>query len=99
MRVRLVRLPGNAHDRVRGVPLADHPIWNFAYLFAESQEGQLAFARRIGVLQSTLQRLEIAVPNVGLDTLETICARFHCEIGDLSPPLTEAPLPAEPSAV
>jgi len=53
----------------------------------------MAFARRIEVSQSALQRLEIAVQNVGLDTLETICARLHCEIDDLFPPL-----PAERSA-
>jgi DNA-binding Xre family transcriptional regulator len=50
-------------------------------------EGQIAFARRLGISQSTLQRLEMAEQNVGLDTLETICARLHCEIGDLFPPL------------
>jgi len=47
----------------------------------------MAFARRIGVSQSALQRLETAEQNVGLDTLETIDARLHCEIGDLFPPL------------
>jgi DNA-binding Xre family transcriptional regulator len=50
-------------------------------------EGQIAFARRLGVSQSTLQRLEMAQQNVGLDMLETICVRLHCEIGDLFPPL------------
>jgi DNA-binding Xre family transcriptional regulator len=39
------------------------------------------------VSQSTLQRLEMAQQNVGLDMLETICVRLHCEIGDLFPPL------------
>jgi len=51
------------------------------------EEGQIAFARRIGVSQSTLQRLEMADQNVGLDTLETISTRLHCEIGELFPPL------------
>jgi transcriptional regulator with XRE-family HTH domain len=56
-------------------------------------EGQIAFARRIGVSQSTLQRLEMAEQNVGLDTLERICMRLHCEIGDLFPPLTNGSPP------
>ena len=51
------------------------------------EEGQIAFACRLGVSQSTLQRLEMAEQNVGLDMLETICRRLHCEIGDLFPPL------------
>jgi len=51
------------------------------------EEGQIAFANRIGVSQSTLQRLEMAEQNVGLDALETMCVRLHCEIGDLFPAL------------
>jgi DNA-binding XRE family transcriptional regulator len=54
---------------------------------SRGEEGQIAFARRIGVSQSTLQRLEMAEQNVGLDMLEMICVRLHCEIGDLFPPL------------
>jgi DNA-binding Xre family transcriptional regulator len=46
------------------------------------EEGQIAFAQRLGVSQSTLQRLEMAEQNVGIDTLETICVRLHCEIGE-----------------
>jgi DNA-binding Xre family transcriptional regulator len=29
----------------------------------------------------------MAEQNVGLDMLETICARLHCDIDDLFPPL------------
>jgi DNA-binding Xre family transcriptional regulator len=57
-------------------------------IFADHRdEGQIALAHRIGVSLSTLQRLEMAEQNVGLDTLETICVRLYCEIVELFPPL------------
>ena len=49
---------------------------------------QVAFAQRLGISQSSLQRIENEDQNVALDTLETICIRLNCEIGDLFPPLT-----------
>jgi len=44
---------------------------------------QVEFARRIGVSKSSLNRMEIGEQNVSLATLETLCARLKCKVGDL----------------
>ncbi len=48
-----------------------------------ANQTQVVFARRIGVGQSTLNRLEQGMQNITIDTLETICDRLNCTTGDL----------------
>jgi DNA-binding Xre family transcriptional regulator len=50
------------------------------------QRGELTyqqFARKTGLSDSTLHRLELAQQNVTLDTLELICDRLKCSIADI----------------
>lgn len=57
-------------------------------LFIRSKRGstpQRDFARKIGVAQSTIMRIENLDQNVTLDTLEHLCRTFHADIGDLFP--------------
>ena len=42
-----------------------------------------AFAERLGISKSSLHRLELAEQNVSLKTIEKICARLKCTIGQL----------------
>ena len=44
---------------------------------------QRAFARKLGVSVATLNRLESCQQNVTLSTIEKICKRLKCKIGDL----------------
>ena len=44
---------------------------------------QRTFARKLGVSVATLNRLESCQQNVTLKTLEKLCARLKCKIGDL----------------
>jgi len=44
---------------------------------------QVKFARKIGVNQSTINRLEQGEQNITVDTLARICQRLHCTAGDL----------------
>lgn len=44
---------------------------------------QHAFARRLGLHQSTINRIELGLQNVTLDTVQLICDRLHCSAGDL----------------
>ena len=46
---------------------------------------QYLFARRLGVSKSSLNRLEIGHQNVSLRTLERLCARLRCDVGELFP--------------
>ncbi len=46
------------------------------------------FAQQLGMSKSSLHRIEMGEQNVGLDMLEHLCRRLHCEIGDLFPPDT-----------
>lgn len=48
---------------------------------------QRVFARKIGVAQSTIMRIENEDQNVTLDTLESLCQVYHADIADLFPPL------------
>lgn len=41
---------------------------------------QEAFARRLGINQATLNRIELKKQNVTLATLEKICKRLNCSI-------------------
>lgn len=44
---------------------------------------QSQMARRLGISQPTLNRLESASQNVTLRTLSQLCAALDCDIGDL----------------
>lgn len=46
---------------------------------------QRVFARKMGVAQSTIMRIENEDQNVTLDTLEQLCKAFHVDVGDLFP--------------
>lgn len=48
---------------------------------------QRDFARKIGVAQSTIMRIENLDQNVTIDTLESLCKVFHADIADLFPRL------------
>ncbi|ETW97231.1 MAG: hypothetical protein ETSY1_23475 [Candidatus Entotheonella factor] len=48
-------------------------------------ESQARFAKRIGIAQSSLQRIEVEDQNLTMDTLEHLCNRLKCDIGDLFP--------------
>lgn len=55
-------------------------------IFVRRQRGdtpQRRFARRIGVAQSTIMRIENQEQNVTLDTLEQLCKAFHVDVGGL----------------
>lgn len=41
------------------------------------------FGRKLGISDSTLQRIEVADQNVTLDTLEQITKRLGCKIHDI----------------
>lgn len=47
---------------------------------------QTEMARRLGISQPTLNRLESASQNVTLKTLGQLCRALRCELGDLVRP-------------
>ena len=47
---------------------------------------QYLFARRVGVSKSSLNRMELGEQNVSLKSLERLCLRLKCDVGDLFPP-------------
>lgn len=47
---------------------------------------QRAFARKMGVAQSTIMRIENEDQNVTLKTLEQLCKAFNVDVVDLFPP-------------
>ncbi|MEX0738671.1 MAG: helix-turn-helix transcriptional regulator [Pseudohongiella sp.] len=51
---------------------------------------QRVFARKMGVAQSTIMRIENEDQNVTLDTLEQLCKVFQVDVGDLFPPKSVA---------
>lgn len=51
---------------------------------------QREFARKIGVAQSTIMRIENLDQNVTIKTLENLCKAFHADIGDLFPRVDNA---------
>jgi DNA-binding Xre family transcriptional regulator len=54
--------------------------------FLRKKRGNLTyqqFSRKLGISDSTLQRLEMGEQNVTLKTLEYISDRFHCKISEL----------------
>lgn len=46
---------------------------------------QRVFARKMGVAQSTIMRIENEDQNVTLDTLEQLCKAFRIDVADLFP--------------
>lgn len=44
---------------------------------------QAAFAKRIGLHQSSVNRIETGRQNVTIDTLQALCDRLRCSAGDL----------------
>lgn len=54
--------------------------------FLRKQRGDLTyaqFARKVGISDSTLQRLEMGQQNVTLKTLEHLMARLRCSVSEL----------------
>jgi len=47
---------------------------------------QNQFARTLGISNASLNRIENGIQNVSLATIETLCRRLKCDIGDLFPP-------------
>lgn len=47
------------------------------------EQSQRAFARKLGISKSTLNRMEMGEQNVTLDTLDVLCARLKCDVGSL----------------
>lgn len=47
---------------------------------------QRVFARKMGLAQSTIMRIENEEQNVTLKTLEQLCKAFHVDVADLFPP-------------
>lgn len=47
---------------------------------------QNQFARKLGISNASLNRIENGVQNVSLKTLEILCRRLNCDIADLFPP-------------
>ena len=44
---------------------------------------QMHFAKKLGISGSSLNRMELGQQNVSLRTLERLCRRLKCRIGDL----------------
>jgi len=56
--------------------------------FIREKRGEMPqrdFARKIGVAQSTIMRIENLDQNVTIDTLESLCKVFHADVADLFP--------------
>jgi len=47
------------------------------------EQSQLQFSKKLGISNSSLRRLEEGEQNVSLKTLETLCRRLKCDVGDL----------------
>ncbi|GMV90927.1 MAG: hypothetical protein AMXMBFR82_07050 [Candidatus Hydrogenedentota bacterium] len=46
-------------------------------------ESQLQFSKKLGISNSSLNRMELGEQNVSLNTLEVLCKRLKCDVGDL----------------
>ena len=44
---------------------------------------QVKYAKKLGISKSSLNRIEIGEQNVSLETLELLCKRLKCDVGDL----------------
>jgi len=47
------------------------------------EKTQEAFARKLGISQATLARLESGAQNTTIKTLQQICKALRCDIGEL----------------
>lgn len=47
------------------------------------EDSQLAFAKKLGISKSSLNRMEIGEQNVSLKTLDILCRRLKRDVGDL----------------
>lgn len=47
---------------------------------------QNQFAKKLGISNASLNRIENGIQNVSLATIETLCRRLNCDIADLFPP-------------
>lgn len=47
------------------------------------EQSQRAFARKLGISKSTLNRMEMGEQNVTLDTLDVLCTRLKCDVAGL----------------
>ena len=47
------------------------------------KESQLQFSKKLGVSKSSLNRMELGEQNVSLSTLDTLCKKLKCDVGDL----------------
>src|SRR5688572_30755597 len=47
------------------------------------ETSQLQFTRKLGLSQSSYNRMEMGQQNVTVDTLEVLCKRLKCDVGDL----------------
>ena len=57
--------------------------------FLREKRGELTlkqFARKVGISDSTLQRVEIGEQNITLKSLQHIVDRLNCEIANIFPP-------------
>ncbi len=54
------------------------------------ETSQREFARKIGVSQSSITRIENHEQNVTLDTLEHLCKYYRVDIAELFPPLSNS---------
>lgn len=57
-------------------------------VFLRKQRGDATyaqFARRLGISDSTLHRLELGQQNVTLNTLEVLADKLKCRISDIFP--------------
>jgi transcriptional regulator with XRE-family HTH domain len=48
---------------------------------------QRTFARKTGLAQSSIMRIENEDQNVTLETLEMLCKTFHVDVAELFPPV------------
>lgn len=44
---------------------------------------QKEFARKLGIDQASVNRIELGEQNITIDTLQIICTRLKCAAGDL----------------
>lgn len=55
-------------------------------MFLRKKRGSLTlsqYAKKLGISDSTLQRLEIGQQNITIDTLEVISTRLKCSVGEI----------------
>lgn len=49
------------------------------------EESQNQFAKKLGISNATLNRLENKVQNISLATIEKLCRNLDCDVADLFP--------------